>query len=266
MDHEKMLSWADRQLRRVEASANRFMRKKPYITAFQPDLKTRTDESLEYDLIVWLRRPIEEPPEDAPFLVGEALHAMRVSLDYLAMRVVTKANPGVSERKVAFPIFTDADEFCAMKGRRIPGVTGELFDLFHSAQPYLRRHGGKPSDHPLAVLDALEQPHKHRSMLTALPGLYSMAFRIEGDPADSVCLWQKLPVGPFSKDEHTKVARFRCAMASRTKLKAPVHGDLRFFVCFDKRGPAHGANVVSKLKEIRDHIRNDVFPAFKDYL
>ena len=262
-----MLSWAERHLERVEDAAEDFMRQKPYITSCDANMERRLPDALEYTFCVWLRQPVVEAPKDVPFLIGDVLHAMRVSLDYLAVHVVTKAVSGTDESKVAFPIIRDPADWGSAKGK-LPGVSGRLFDAFKSVQPCFGSYSARPEEDPIAILDRLEQPHKHRRMLSALPGVYEFIPSIvDGDPKDVLCLHVTLPTRPLGKKEKAEIARYRIAAEGRPlEPKAYVQGKVRLFVCFDTEGPALGAPAITLLKKMRDRIRDDIFPQFEPFL
>jgi hypothetical protein len=265
-EHVGMLFWADRHLERVQSSAEDFMRRDPFIASCEPDVKHRTKNTLEYAFTVRHRQPVTAPPEDVAFEIGDALHAMRVSLDYLAVHVVTKAIPSTDEGKVAFPIFTNPKKFGSLKDRRIPGVSGKLLTAFEAAQPYSGRYGARPETDPLSILDALEQPHKHRRLLSTLTGVYDFIPQVvSGDPRHAICLHITLPTVPLGRREKAEVARFRIGLGVDGQPKACVKGNTRFFVCFDRNGPALGAPAVSLLKAIRQRVAETI-SGFNDFV
>lgn len=267
LDHEQMLSWANRCLDRVELSASEFMGKKPYILSCDHDGKGSAPDTRYYSFRVRHRLPREEPSEFVANEIGDTLHALRVSLDYLAVHVVMKAIPGGDEGRIAFPIFTNAVEFDAQKSRRIPGIESanlSLFNAFVAAQPYSGRYAHQPTHDPLAILDALEQPHKHRRMLAARPGPYDFTYYVAGGSADTIREVRLLdmPASPFGDDEQTEIARFLIETDAAGNAKADVNGRVRYFVFFDEKGPAQRAPAIRLLKEIRDRISNEIFPLF----
>jgi hypothetical protein len=267
MDHEEMLSWGERHLDRVEASAEDFMRHDPYISSCDPDYERRTADTLEYGFHVWPRVPPEKAPEHVALQIGDALHAFRVALDYLAVHVVLKAVPTAKECLIAFPIICKADDFASAKAKRLNGVTGDLLDVFESTQPYFGLYRSRPENDPLAVLNRLEQPHKHRRMLSTLTGPYEFIPSIvKGDPRHVLCVHVTLPMRPLGEYEKIEIARYRIHTDADGNPKAYVQGKLRSFVCFDREGPARGAPAITLLKEIRNRIRDDVFPAFARFV
>lgn len=271
LDHEQMLSWADRCLDRVELSASEFMGKKPYIWSCDRDGKGSAPDTRYYSFRVRHRLPRVEPSEFVANEIGDTLHALRVSLDYLAVHVVMKAVPGGDEGRIAFPIFTNAADFAAQKNRRIPGIESAntaLFNAFVAAQPYSGRYAHQPTRDPLAILDALEQPHKHRRMLAARPGPYDFTYFVARGSTAAVREVHliDMPASPFGDDEQAEIARFLLETDAAGNAKADVQGRVRYFVFFDKKGPAQSAPAIRLLKEIRDRITNEIFPAFDNFI
>lgn len=97
MDHHTILSWADGHLNRLEVSITDFMKQYPYTLRQDYD-----DISLDHTTMVIGIGPFE-PPDDWVFQIGDALHNMRVALDYLAYHVVTKHSSIVGERSDSVP-------------------------------------------------------------------------------------------------------------------------------------------------------------------
>jgi hypothetical protein len=268
LDHERMLSWADGHLERAEAAAKRFMGHDPYITDCEPDMKRRTPDSLEYAFTVRRRKPVKRPSEHLVREIGEALHAMRSSLDYLAVHVVLRALPSTNERKVAFPIVRQSKYFGSVKEKCLPGVSGDLLRAFHAAQPCFGPYAKLPHLDPLAILDGLEQPHKHRRLLSATPGITDCSFRIvQGDARYATCLHITLPPnGVISTNKKIEIARWRIETDAYGDPKAFVQNKSLFYVRFDESGPAFGLPAITTLKRIRDHIRDRVFPLFDTFV
>lgn len=267
MDFEKMLSSADRHLELAEGSADEFMREYPYITNCQSEIKGDTPDTAECAFQVWNRHPIRDTPEQLILQIGDTLHALRVSLDYLAVHVVMKTLPSANEGKVAFPIFTDPSEFTGKQSRRIPGVSGDLLNAFKAVQPCFGTHRQRPEQHPLVILDGLEQPHKHRRLINATPAIHTFEWYVSsGNAADVTYLSGRLPTAPLGEYEKAEVARFRISTDADHKLKAKVEGKFTFFICFDRQGAGFGWPAISTLKQIREHIRQDVVPQFKNFI
>lgn len=261
MDHENMLSWAGHHLQIVEKSCNAFFGTDPYIASSEIDHKRHLPDALEYSFTVRPRKPIRSPSEYLPFEIGDTLHALRVSLDYLAVRTVMKAIPSADESKVSFPIITNKRYLKWAQREKLRGAKGGLLDAFKACQPCLGPKGSKAKLHPLAILDALEQPHKHRRLLSAYGGVTDFLPVVITGREDAVSIVHiTRHDGPLEKK--AEIARYRIATDADGNPKALMQATVRYFICFDKTGPAEGAPVVRQLREIGEYIRNEVFPRF----
>lgn len=249
MDHHAILSWADGHLNRLEVSITAFMKQYPY--TLRPDYD---DTSLDHTTMVITIGPFE-PPDDWVFQIGDALHNMRVALDYLAYRVVTKHSSIVDEDQVAFPIFDDPVKFNARAGRSLKGVPSGIRDAFERLQPYPGR--SRFGFNILLLLSELENVHKHRHLLATFPGVDSMTFEVFNDPSNVVKVERlRLPDGPLV--DGTVVARYRF----NGNRKAEVKSHTAFQIFFDKTTAGGGMAVLRTLKNMRKFIGEVIFPEF----
>lgn len=254
MQHEQMLAWADRHLNGLEDSIARFITEKnPYPLVTEYDHVTG-----EY--VIRLRvRPDAPQPHEWAFRIGDTLHSLRVALDYLAFRIVTRNDPTANIDKVAFPICEKAANYPSVEGRCLQSAPVEVKQIIESLQPYHGRHGERLE--PLFVLDALENVHKHRHLLDAGPAITSVGGAGIGLAKLKIsrCL---IPEGPLK--DGTEVYRYVFVDPNETEVD--VQFRVQTHICFDKKGPARGQIVLTALKEIRDHIRNDIFGVLEPFL
>src|ERR1039457_719553 len=119
MDHHVMLDWAECHLKRAEDASYAFFRDGPYIVSSQYDVERSTPELGEWVYQYWVRKPVAPFPDKITLHLGDAVHAMRVALDYVAFAAVRRASQAdpalvpVNERDIAFPIVTDPTKFSA---------------------------------------------------------------------------------------------------------------------------------------------------------
>lgn len=202
-----------------------------------------------------------DPPEDWPFLIGDTLHNMRVALDYLAYHVVTKHSTTADKRKIAFPIFDNPDDFAETTRLTLRGIPSDVSDAFEGLQPYAGIN--RPGSEFLLLLAEFENVHKHRHMLAAYPGLTSIVFNVLNDPDGTVSIHGvALPQGPLVDD--TVVARM--SFSEPVNREAKVDSRATFHVVFDKTVSGRGLNALKTLKDTRNHIRDVVFPAFRNFV
>jgi hypothetical protein len=224
-------------------------------------LITQYDSEARQQVVSIRIKPLVEP-EEWPFLIGDALHDMRVAIEYLAFRVIMKKVPGADETKVAFPICSKPTNYGSLEGMRIgSNAPDDVKKAFKSLQPCFRTNS--PSTDPLFLLDALENEHKHRRLLDAGFQLGGISFGVLHDPRGSLNIKiVQMNAGPFQNGD--EVARYDLMSAPDPELqaefRAPAH------IAFDKEGPARGAIVLQLLDGIRDHIRKVVFPTLEPFL
>lgn len=252
MDHERILGWAETHLERLDQSTRAFAKQHPAV------LVTRYDYNTAENVVSLRIRPLPMM-DDWTFLIGDTLHNMRVALDYLTFKIV---KPPLTDRKsvrsTQFPICNRPEDWKGIASHRLPGVSDEVRNAFNALQPYHGTHA--PRLEPLFVLDALENVHKHRQLLDANPAITAQGFT--GSPDKVRFTTAGIPTGPLAND--TELYRYVFVNPDDTKT------DLKFnavtHVCFDREGPARGQIVVTALREIRDHIRNDIFPALERFV
>ena len=129
---------------------------------------------------------------------GDCLHNLRAALDHLAWELVIEAGntPRTARPATQFPILTKRRE---KNGEVLPavihpGVSKAAEALVERLQPY--NAGGDPTQHPLAVLNQLENIDKHRRITFAIAfGSMGSAYLKMKD--GSAMLGGQVDVGPF---------------------------------------------------------------------
>lgn len=105
-------------------------------------------------------------PTRVSVVVGEIVYQLRSSLDHLTSALILH-DGGRLTTESQFPIFqykpTTRDDIGRYQ-RQVNGIQrGEVLALIEAAQPY--HAGGNRDRHPLAVLKALSNTDKHRTLL-----------------------------------------------------------------------------------------------------
>lgn len=250
MDHRKILLWADRHLGALEASSARFFEEnEPYRVGLDHDC-------IPPEYVVRLKkRPDVVFPDNWVFMIGDAVHNMRVALDYLAFAIVTKFDPKAAITQILFPIYRTPAEYARLEPKRLGKIPDEIKHAFEELQPYHRRH--KPDPEPLAVLDALENVHKHRRLLSAGVAISDRGYRVlSGNPGVVSTIREVVPFRELH--DGAEIARYTFG---NPEVKLQFYA--QFHICFDESdadNPARGQVVLRSLKRIRDHIRDGIFP------
>jgi len=252
VDHELMLAWAERQLKNLESTISEYFSKHPDV------LVTRYDGATGEQVVSFRKRYL--PEEDIwSFQIGDVVHGLRVSLDYLAFRLVTTSPHTLKVDKIAFPICVDALRYPSLEGQRI-GKQAPLGirKAIERLQPY---HGAKNlRAQPLAVLDQLENIHKHRRLLLAGVEVSSVH---EIGTSDKIRMRFTGRRGIAVED---RAELYRYVVLDPTHTGTDVQIKVTSHVRIKEPGLAAGRPVVTVLKDIRDHIRTRVFPKFDKFL
>jgi hypothetical protein len=149
---------AEHHRRNFIEAERRFLETKPYtlVKEYEPESGWNT--------VRWSVR--ESPPAVLALGLADCLHNLRAALDYLAWQLVV-ASGATPTGRTMFPICTDAgaknQRWLSARGDRLKGVHPDWADKIEWFQPFQPHHGINPVDHHfLAVLDAVNNVHKHR--------------------------------------------------------------------------------------------------------
>jgi hypothetical protein len=191
-------------------------------------------------------------------IVGDALSDFRGVLDHLAWQLVQLgATPNLSvgaERLVQFPIHTTKGEFDESLGHRLPGIDPVHEAIVRRHQPY--RIGNLASEHPLSLLQDLNNIDKHREIrpLLLLPTNYELT-PVPGTPD---CQVLGIEPGPDRRKAlrvgaviaYIRVAdRAACKPTLRLKTKTTMYVALRDDLILDETLNQIGGSVEGVLSE-----------------
>lgn len=272
-----MLDWAERQLKALEADHAAFMRKKPY-ALFGKD---HAESGERFVLVCISVAEHLQPIPDLSLRVGDVLHNLRVSLDYVAAAVARRVDPSVFKdkkrfREVAFPIIEDAKDWSGTEGRLKAWADAPAIGAFETLQPYTRPFLANLD--PLLLLHKLDNPHKHRELIAAAPNISGIDFRMNNSNGTLVPVSFGLE-GPFK--DGAVVGRYRrvvpkpgdpiglavgLGMALGLPVKAGVETIVGFEIMFDQSTAAPAMPVFALLHQMADFIGDVVFPVMEDHI
>ena len=240
------LEWANNHLNRFQSESVTFMASRPY---------TVVSEKNPQEGISDLRLKILKPlPPDFSLTLGDFIHNLRASLDYLVWQLSLLTCPKLDTlpsntrpvTDVEFPIFLTCNENAI--ARRLYFVPDEAAEEIKALQPYHR--GDTAHEDWLAVLHSLSNRDKHRQ-LTPIGILVRTEFLQESRwltswlensvPLQDGAIITQLPTG-FVEDSKGNL-----------QMRATLE------ILFDKGGPPGGVRMDS-LNNLNDYIRNTVFP------
>jgi len=104
----------------------------------------------------------DPPPLALSAITGDVVNNLRAALDHVVWGL---AKPKLRGSHTAFPIYLDESDRSQKRfARALEGVPKRAVTAIRRMQPY--EGSGEPRDKPLAVLNALVNEDKHRSLLT----------------------------------------------------------------------------------------------------
>lgn len=240
-------------------------RAKKHLAEF--DAQVRLIEAACREAIVWERDErksqhvfrIDHVPTLAPdmsAIIGDAVHNLRVSLDYLAWQLVkaTGGSPRTGPRGTAFPILTvprTADGKNKNLPQIDPGVPDKVRKILDEIQPYTRT---KPAFHELAILSGLDNRDKHHELLIAVIGNEAAGGFLRG--AELI----NFHTGPYNDGD--EVARFTYPTLDPDNR---IGVTFMFTVRFDEPAAAAWGKVLGASRVVRNslsYIESVVIPHF----
>jgi hypothetical protein len=193
--------------------------------------------------------------EQFPLIVGDCIHNLRATLDYLAcalVRTVTKQETDRTE----FPIFVERAMTPAERQSRIGDVPQGAQALIEQLQPFNGGPARDPWQNPLALLYILSNRDKHRRINVTVTQVSVDFVDREGrpidEPAPRISEWVLIGEGKAQ------------ATLSGLNPDMDVYARIGFDVVFYEDGPLLGKGVVQTLEQIRDHI-GSLVPRFLPY-
>jgi hypothetical protein len=163
------LAWAKEKVRNVRQRIAGFQEAEGRPFRAQPDPRAGSKQTIQ---VLWSPATAGAMPlDDLALRIGDAVHNMRATLDYLVYQLTLRNRPGPEPgyipmgdalRKTGFPIFRDEPEYEG-KGKGGPGATKLIAGLTDDQRARIKKlqPSGNP-DHPLWVLAELDNLGKHR--------------------------------------------------------------------------------------------------------
>lgn len=262
-----MLGWAERQLETLKTDHAAFLRKKPYgLWGEEYEAGGEKFAAIHISVAWWL-----SPIPNLIFRVGDILHNMRVSLDYLAFAVARKRFPAIVEKanrktlfQVAFPVCAKVEDWGPLKGKMLmeKWASEPAIRIFEALQPYNRPMLANLD--PLLLLHRLDNPHKHRNLLAAAPAISG----VEAIATDPLGHFDPVWFGcdPCFQDGAV-VARYKRIPVAKSEgqPKAKMETQVGFEIAFDEKGPAPMHPVFELLDAISYFSRNVIFPTLEPH-
>jgi hypothetical protein len=255
-----MLWWAERNLGALESAIAAFDEANPY--GLRSDVDEKTGERR-------LRISVADVPhpEEWTFQIGDIAHNLRVALDYLAFGHAFPRDPTITSdvarlRNVMFPICDDRKDWPGTLGR-LGWASDEMRNRLEAVQPF--QHPHMSNLHPLTMLNRLDKPHKHQTLLRAAPNVTGVDFD-KGDPCGVAEVTALGLEGPFEDGAVVARVRFKPVRIPHAIPPANVEMHVTFEVAFGEGCALNGFPAIPRLKEIAAYIRDGIFPVIEPVL
>jgi hypothetical protein len=190
-------------------------------------------------------------------IIGDAIHNLRVSLDYLAWQLVIATGQNPPNKETFFPVrkmSPKADQGGCIYPDIAPGVSMAVRKILDDVQPYKR---SKSANHELAVLHNLDINDKHHELLVAIIGVKDNIISWFGDDADPIAFND----GPYN--DGSEVYRFKYSGTGRE-----FSPSARFTVRLNEpaAGPwGHMRGAADLVRRSLGYIEKEVLPRFEAF-
>ncbi len=249
-DHRRKLARAEFHLQEVERLTKDWLNSKAYEVSVKPD----GHGALE--LVGELLKPM---PDSLGLVIGDALEAMRSSLDNLAFALARKNKPSMTaeeQRHVSYPIY-EAPPTSASKSIRhlAPAARTDIIGLCGYPAVHAKE------DDPLWLLNETNNWDKHRAITVA--ALDASNYRWEIGRATLVSP-TKLGIGGPHRVKNVGDRNVFATFGVGSQMQAQIGHALQ--IVFDESLPVRDREVCGTLRWMHDHIRDTVFKALEPHL
>ncbi len=195
-----------------------------------------------------------QPPIRLSFLIGDAIHNLRSTLDNLVWNL-GQISGEPSGSQLAFPICVEENWFKMKELPRLKRLPIDAQALVDNLQPYKR--GNDPKGHELYILNRLWNDDKHETPVIVAGVQISTGLGARGKVHIKS---GKVSSGATDDGAEIMVLSFT-DMQSVYNLKPIFKVD----VAFDKIGPARGAIARKLLLDIHKFVRDEVVDKFAPF-
>lgn len=232
------LSWAEKHLKNLDFEVSTFLQGNPCVAVRVNDLRSGED--------VWTAKLLAFPPQWWSPMIGDIVHSLRSSLDYIVWEL---AKPTNRHHRLQFPICDTPEAYGAKAAQaQIKGLDDYDKALIESFQPFKSVDRG----YHLSLLRALSNFEKHREPLLSFYGIGSVGVSWQGAPPDLTDADTLFRKSIHDGDELLRIP-------AEKKLRP----DFGFTMSFSEDSPGKGMPVPAALYGILSHIRNSIWPTIQ---
>jgi hypothetical protein len=224
----------------------------------------------------------EPPPARLSLIAGDAVHALRVALDHLALELAVTHHsptslPEAVEKVSEFPIFPSQvgndlgpDLFNRIKKKtgepapgsglhKLQGAHPDAVKAIEGIQPYHR--GSAFAEDPLWVIHELDRIDKHRRLHLTAYAMGSVGIGTDSSGSAYIGHMQVEKMGHDGPvEDGTPVAIFTASLDSHFQLHFARQ------IALAETAIPQRADLAELLAKLRDYVRDEVVPALKPFL
>jgi hypothetical protein len=145
---------AQEHLQALDSAIDAFFEVKPYTTSVEPNQERGCH-------VVRLMDPTPIPQREWGVLIGDCVHNLRCTLDYIAWQL---AGSNMADGSTVFPICGGPRQFRTRRKKRLTQLPESAVALIRCLQPY---NTGNPFASSLALIENLDVADKHK-LLTVI--------------------------------------------------------------------------------------------------
>jgi len=134
---------AQEHLKTLNNAVRSFFDDDPYTIATEPDHEQRCH-------VVRLVNPGSVPMRAWSVLIGDCVHNLRCTLDYIAWQL---AGSDLNDRATQFPVCDTPHRFNSFAGRRLTRLSSSAMTFLECLQPYQ----GRNENRPIWAIDTIEK-------------------------------------------------------------------------------------------------------------
>jgi hypothetical protein len=117
------------------------------------------------------------PEEEFALIFADMLSNLRATLDYLVWQLALASGNFPTDRSMFPVVKKPGADWASIRGDRLAGVADRWASEIERLQPYHR--SDHPEWHPLAILDHVNNLHKHRTLPTTITSVDTFAHSVD---------------------------------------------------------------------------------------
>jgi hypothetical protein len=246
------LARAEHHIATLDAEVTQFLDTRPF--RMTSEFKENGDGTH-----TWVRRAQVKQFEGGTSAVGDAVHNLRSTLNYVVTSLWTIQDAKDDVLRAEFPIFIDPDDFHSIGNTHIKGLPVDAQRIIEDLQPYNRK---KNSD-PLWLLHYLDEVEKHLNIRLSNYTVLDTAVLDLRSMADVRMISSQVFSGMF--DDGTVLAEAQLQFLGDGPEEHEVFEEFPADIALQRAGPATGLFAVPTLAQIAEYIRIEVLPALEPF-